>query len=180
MTELLSLFDKYGEVMFAQQRVIYRHLSREVAECDVLEVGCGTGQGTAILSQTAERIVGTDKSERSIDFARKIYPWLNFWAWDAQEDPEFWASTVVCVEVIEHIEKARSVVSTLSEIATKVLWLSTPNGRLPNDNPDHVKEFTPEEMVEMLGDHTVIRNWETWEMLSTDTCVTPLVYEVRR
>jgi ubiquinone/menaquinone biosynthesis C-methylase UbiE len=48
---------------------------RQFAEgADVLDVGCGTGYGTACLAERAKSIVGVDISKPALRWARKHYP----------------------------------------------------------------------------------------------------------
>jgi 2-polyprenyl-3-methyl-5-hydroxy-6-metoxy-1,4-benzoquinol methylase len=40
---------------------------------DVLDAGCGVGYGSAILAGAARRVVGVDRSEEAISYARERY-----------------------------------------------------------------------------------------------------------
>ena len=42
-----------------------------------LDVGCGTGYGTAVLAQTARKVFALDVSAESVAFARTRYPVSN-------------------------------------------------------------------------------------------------------
>ena len=196
--DLFEMFNAHNRVMFSQQETIYRNLFEYYVWCDkltLLEAGCGTGQGTALLSRVAMEIVGTDKLQRNVDFARAIYPWIEFETWDLNEPSHLRAPIVVCVETFEHVANPQRAMNHLLEATGKTLWLSTPNGTnkpRPPENPYHVCEYTPYEIVEFIatcrrGPHKVvprcggtIRHWETWEPLAIDTLVDPLVYEIQK
>lgn len=180
--DLLDTFDKYGCVMFDKQRLMYFHLQRAVAGSTVLEAGCGNGVGTAMLSRVATNIIGTDKSERNVTFAAALYPWLEFATWDINEPASRRADVVVCVETIEHVAHPKEAIGHLIAAAQRALWISTPNGTgkpRPPENPYHVREYTPREMLDMIGGHRVtIRDGEKWQRVGQDTLADPLVYEI--
>lgn len=180
--DTFELFNKEGAVLFQQQRSIYHHLSREVSGRHVLEAGCGVGIGTAVMGRTARSIQGSDKLQKNVLFARRMYEWIPFFVWDITEKHVGPCEVVVAVEVIEHVDDVRSAVQNLMASTVNELWISTPNGlykpRIP-ENPFHVREYSPEEIVTMFpGCDVTIHDWDTWKILSQDTTVDPLVYHV--
>lgn len=186
VSDLFELFNEHNRVMFSQQEMIYNNLAEYLKGTSphILEAGCGTGQGTAILSRISPVILGTDKSQRNVDFAKAIYPWLDFRTWDIEHSDSNRFPVVVCIEVIEHVASPKWVIGNLLEATGKTLWLSTPNGNNkpgPPENPYHVCEYTPHEILEFVAPRLVsIRHWETWEPQNTDTLVDPLVYEIQK
>ena len=209
-TDIVEMFDKYGYVMFPQQRAIYKHIQKTIGRSDaVLEAGCGHGLGTAILeqSETDAYVCGTDKLPRNVNFASQLYPWIGFCVWDINnpvpaplprpfdwvpvDEPYF--TTVVAVEVIEHVANPTEAIRNLIDVCKDTLWMSTPNGAVTNENPPsntfHVSEYTPEQMYLMIRDAATIagitmlgirtRHWETFEQLDDyNKDVNPLVYEI--
>lgn len=181
--DLVDTFDKYGCVMFHQQRRIYEFIAERVASLHVLEAGCGSGVGTAILERKTGSVVGTDKSQKNVDFARQMYPWIRFETWNINNLGPWHAPVVVCVEVLEHIADGEVAIENLLASAQDELWISTPNRRdktTPPENPYHVQEYTPQEMLSMLGDRQIsIRECETWNLQSVTTSADPLLYHIR-
>lgn len=191
--DLLDNWRRYGYVMFPQQRRIYEQLAERITG-SVLEAGCGAGTGTAMLSYADtvsgswNGVVGTDKCERNAQFARALYPWIDFRVWDIVASPApLQADTVVAVEVIEHVADPIAALRNLLAAARHEVWLSTPNGRgkpRPPSNPFHVCEWTPAEMIQMI--RTVqyecaihVLGWEDFKPVSPDTTdVDPLVYRI--
>ena len=185
-----DLFDnwrKYGYVMFPQQVSIYTHLGRQLRGDNVLEAGSGCGLGTAMLDSFGVAIAGTDKLQRNVNFARCLYPWIRFDCWDIHE---LWPGdkhdVVVSVETLEHVAHPELALANLMLAARWKLWISTPNGQgklQPPENPCHVSEYTPREIITMLEKvrnvRTInIRAWDSFEIVNADTKIDPLVYEV--
>lgn len=181
--DLFDTFEKHGSSMFCEQVAIYNNLAPCVRGEHVLEAGCGSGVGTAVLFRHVADIVGTDKLQKNVDFAKCIYPWIFFTTWDLNKPTSLRASVVVCIEAIEHVTDPQAAINHLIEAADHMVWLSTPNGvgkKRPPGNPYHTREYTPFEVLEMIGDYEVkIRHWQTWEKLHPETTIDPLVYQIQ-
>lgn len=179
-------FNRFGFVLFPQNKKIYQNLHKlrfQMWDYSILEAGCGQGTGTAILRQADCDIIGTDKLERNVKFAKELYSWIDFEVWDIAESPfREKKDIVICIEAIEHIKNYRQAIKNLIASAKKEVWISTPNRILEENqpsNPFHVKEFTIEEMLEMIGDYKVkIFHWDTFKELPLPTKVDPLVYRI--
>lgn len=180
-------FKQFGLVMFPQQRSIYAFLAKQVENLIVLEAGCGNGLGTAVLERFAEQIIGTDVGSTNVEFARCLYPWIEFQQWDIQQP---WtgeqAEAVVCVEVIEHIADPQTGIQNLLNALTTdgVLWLSTPNGLdkpKPPENRQHVDEYTVGEILDMIGQGFRVSVFDCeGTPVAFNTTVDPLLYQIER
>lgn len=135
-----------------------------------LDVGCGTGYGTQMLSALFRRAVGFDKDGPALEEARRIH-----WAEKGMErKPEYFcrldetyfllndlANFVTMIEMIEHVpvEKARELLQTVSRLmhAGGMFYLTTPLAkRADGKNPDngyHVHEYSKGELADMLGEY---------------------------
>lgn len=183
--DVFDHYKRFGYIMFKQNRRIYTHISGmfgHSAQRDwtILEAGCGTGQGAYLLKPN----LATDVSEGNVKFAKELYPDLNFDVWDIGAHP--WKEpydVVVCVDAIEHTKRYKEAFRNLMDSATRHLIISTPNRRSDNatqpSNPFHVREFYPEEVLEFMGPNTRIHHWDTFEELTPDTSVSPLIYHKR-
>ncbi len=183
-------FNRFGYVMFPQQVEIYQNIAKTIHTYDfLLDAGCGNGVGTALLDRRDNRtgrglVTGADKLERNTDFARCLYPWLAFMVWDINQAKIFnpQADIVVCVETIEHVEYPRQAIQNLIAAAREEVWISTPNGlnkKRPPNNKYHVCEYTPEEMLNMIGRAAEILHWKDLSLLPLTTKVNPLVYRIK-
>lgn len=178
-------FDRFGCVMFSQQRDIYNQLAIRLEDKIVIEAGCGNGVGSALLDRSVSHLYATDVSDRNVRFAKQLYPWIEFGVWDICQPSMRRAGWVVCVEAFEHAADPEAAARNLLDAAYRELWVSTPNGAgkpRPPDNPFHVMEYTVEEMRKFFDHPRVgrfsVRHWETFEMLHADTKTDPLVYQI--
>lgn len=127
----------------------------------VLDFGCGTGYGTALLGEVAASVIGMDIDEKAIQWARETHrnPKLNF---EQRADlgrgfPPGSFDLVTCFEMIEHVDHAMQL-DTIRSIAHLLtpggkLVISTPDPRFTAPygvNPYHLREMTEPEFMELL------------------------------
>ena len=126
-----------------------------------LDVGCGTGYGTAVLAQTARKVFALDVSAESVAFSRTSYPAPNaeFLVADCRQMPlgSETIDTAVCFEVIEHLAEQEALLEEIRRVLRPdgVLAISTPNRiyytqERKEVNPFHVREFNFEEFLTLL------------------------------
>lgn len=200
--EMLDNWRKFGYTMFPQQRQIYGNLTQQFRESihpnpvTVLEAGCGSGEGAAILERSVRvsKLISTDKLKNNVEFAKNLYPWIDFREWDISKP---WTGPkcdiVVAVEVVEHVADLAGALRNLINAASKEVWFSTPNGKgkeKPSSNPYHTNEYEPGEVLENIttlgiyhGRYQVlVYSWENFTTpllnpLHTDC--DPLVYRIK-
>lgn len=130
----------------------------------VLDVGCGTGYGTALLASKAARVAGVDIAREAIQYARANYvgPNLSFACADCRRlpFPDSLFDRAVLFEVIEHVSEQATCLSEIRRVLTPqgVLILSTPDPAGPTkgidgSNPFHIKELQEHELLELLRQH---------------------------
>jgi SAM-dependent methyltransferase len=104
----------------------------------VLDLCCGSGYGSALLSRTAASVVGVDNDAATIDTAGHAIdqPNVSFEVADAHaylrrpETSKF--DVVVCFEAIEHLQDLDDALGSLTRLAAAGvrLILSLPNGQV--------------------------------------------------
>jgi SAM-dependent methyltransferase len=129
----------------------------------VLDAGCGTGYGTALLAAAAPglKAVGIDISEEALAWAAGHYaaPNLRFQQGDCLAlpfaDHEF--GVVVAFEIIEHLADAAGFLKEAARVLAPagLLIASTPNRRYYSEergyaNPFHTREYDAEEFDRLL------------------------------
>lgn len=152
-------------------QVVYEHFhrylwaARVVRGRAVLDLGSGEGFGAAILSESAERVVGVDVDGRTVEHSRLNYaaPNLEFHVGTALDLSAYEAGSfgaVVAFEIIEHVQDQQRVLAEIARVLTDdgVLVISTPDRRLYSEasgqrNPFHERELSLDEFVELLTEH---------------------------
>ncbi|RME30192.1 MAG: class I SAM-dependent methyltransferase, partial [Deltaproteobacteria bacterium] len=147
------------ELLELEHRARYLFAARLCSEKHVIDMGCGTGYGTAILASEAASVVGVDCSEEAIDFASNNYDLENvrFFTADLQDEslPSILQEVrpggfqvVACFELIEHLEKPARLLQNMKSVMSPdgIVLISTPNISNPSrfvdgDNPFHVTEY---------------------------------------
>jgi len=128
----------------------------------VLEVGCGEGYGTSMLSKKAKKIIGIDVDKKIIEHASKKYGTekCRFEVYDGKKIPykNNVFDAVVSFQVIEHVKDDKNYVSEIWRVLRKngIFLITTPNRthRLkPGQKPwnrFHIREYYPEELENLL------------------------------
>jgi SAM-dependent methyltransferase len=137
----------------------------------VLDAGCGTGYGAALLAERpGATVTGIDVSEEAIAGCQAAYgERAAFLVADVLElpfeDDSF--DFIACFEVIEHVDAERATDELRRVLAPGGhLAVSTPNREVyPEGNPFHVREFLRDEFDELLAGRFASRQWSeqrTW------------------
>jgi ubiquinone/menaquinone biosynthesis C-methylase UbiE len=147
----------FEDANFLNHRKVYQFVSQCVADQVVLDVGCGTGYGSAILAQQARQVVGIDYSAAAIRFARRRYPKPDFRVMNAQDlrFPEAKFDFVFSSENFEHLPDRRAHLLEVRRVLHKggISFIATPNPEAfagQKRSPWHTKENTYEELVELF------------------------------
>ena len=145
-------------VDLARHRAAYVYANRNARGARLLDLGCGTGYGTAELADSLsgkiaifglDRVPPADSSRReNANFLRADLAGIPL------ADASF--STIVSFQVIEHLEDPGPYLAAIARLLEPdgSAYLTTPN-RLTSDgvNPWHVHEYEAEELRGTLGRH---------------------------
>lgn len=105
----------------------------------VLDVGCGAGYGSFLLSWVADRVDGVDRDPVAIEVAQRSYPNGPVYSVvDGTDGSLPTADIATCFEVLEHVDEPDALCRQLLGAAPEVL-LSYPNPLAagPHLNPHH-------------------------------------------
>jgi 2-polyprenyl-3-methyl-5-hydroxy-6-metoxy-1,4-benzoquinol methylase len=131
----------------------------------VLDIACGTGYGSKLLSTKAKNVAGVDISKECIAFAKKNYSNGNIMYYAASVDtclfPEASFDVICSFETIEHLENELRIkyLTNLRRWLRRdgILILSTPNKRVTSPfsikplNTFHVLEYTRNGLIDELS-----------------------------
>ena len=173
----VKLFEKNGVMLWKPTRQIYTYVKtycldkitqhpqypKFIWKPKIVDVGCGCGVGSNVLSQEADFVWGIDKNERSIKFAKECFErvknqiyyssQVSFDVWDifqeTRETMKF--DLVVCIEIIEHLNDYKTFLRTIIDKFTRKdkhggydfanpteFFIST-----PNRSNRHIQKATP-------------------------------------
>ncbi|MEO8026749.1 MAG: methyltransferase domain-containing protein [Bryobacteraceae bacterium] len=153
-----------GVDLWNEHMARYAFAARFAAGGRVLDLGCGTGYGTAALAQMAREAVGVDVAEEAIEYARTSFPLANveFIRSSATSValPDASFDLITAFEIIEHIADWAALIREARRLlrAGGLFLVSTPNVRYyaesrgeTGPNPYHVHEFEYGEFASALG-----------------------------
>jgi hypothetical protein len=145
---------------FQRHLVVYEWIRRRVGGLRVIDMACGEGYGSDVLSRSAASVVGVDANPEAHEHAKARYtrPGLRFERNMIQLFAEP-ADAIVFLQTIEHVEDPGALLEHFKRISD-VLYVSTPNvltlapeGAERSGNPWHVHEYRAAEFRALLGQH---------------------------
>jgi SAM-dependent methyltransferase len=158
---------------FQRHLAVYEWIGARTIGLRVLDMACGEGYGSEVLSRSAASVVGVDANPEAHEHARLRYRRQNLsFARGVVEnfgEPGAY-DAVVFLQTIEHVQDPAGVLRHFQSLLAPggVAYVSTPNvltlapqGQPRSDNPWHVREYRAEEFralcqeafpeVELLG-----------------------------
>lgn len=176
---MVLLYEKYHSAKRVQKRIIdkdnftYKHIIKVlefyIDGKKIIDIGCGTGSLDFYLAQKGKKIVGIDVSQNAIDTAI-----LNAKKFNLDKNIAFFVSnfpeqkikgkfdTILCFEVIEHIQNEKKTVEEIFKLLKKNgnAIFSVPSQNAPlhklgfAKNHDravgHLRRYTQESLTQLL------------------------------
>lgn len=148
----------------------------------VLDIACGAGYGTEMLSLFAGEVIGADRDDRVVHAAHSSWDRNKLLTSDALclpfETESF--DVVVSFETIEHVSNGRSFLAEMHRVLRPGghFICSTPNIRYTAHPAYHLQEYEPERFYELIRHtfskvecyaqyfrlHDRIRDLSRWQM----------------
>lgn len=145
----------------------YEHLPRYIFAkqfaqgAKILDFGCGTGYGTALLAESAQSVMGVDIDSEALNWARQTHrrPNLKF-----EHNSDLAAGLesasfdlITCFELIEHVDQKAQhfLIDSFARLLSPRgrLLISTPNPQVTvnyGNNPYHLREMNESEFYELV------------------------------
>lgn len=152
---------------FQRHLVVYEWIRARVGGLRVVDMACGEGYGSDVLSRSAASVVGVDANPEAHEHAKARYsrPGLRFERDMVQTFSEP-CDAVVFLQTIEHVEQPGELLEHFKRILAGspahpgVAYISTPNvltlapaGAERSGNPWHVHEYRAEEFRALCAEH---------------------------
>jgi SAM-dependent methyltransferase len=139
----------------------YRYAKQWAEGADVLDIGCGYGYGSNLLSKSARSVTGLDYHPPAIAFARENYGAgaenLRYLEHNANNPLPFVDDSfdlIVSSEVLEHVENQEGLIREVRRVCRSGgrAIIKTPNivSDPNNTNPHHEHVFSLEEYREFM------------------------------
>ncbi len=148
---------------FQRHLAVYEWIGARVIGKRVIDMACGEGYGSEVLSRSAASVVGVDANPEAHEHARLRYRRQNLsferGMVEMHGEPRAY-DAVVFLQTIEHVREPAAVLSHFGSLLAPggVAYISTPNvltlagpGRAKSDNPWHVREYRASEFRELCA-----------------------------
>jgi SAM-dependent methyltransferase len=142
---------------FRRHLAVYEWIGARVLGARVVDMACGEGYGSEVLSRTAASVLGVDANPEAFDHARLRYGRENLrferGMVEVHGAPGGF-DAVVFLQTIEHVQDPEGVLRHFRDLLAPrgTAYISTPNlltlapaGAEKSSNPWHIKEYRAEE-----------------------------------
>jgi 2-polyprenyl-3-methyl-5-hydroxy-6-metoxy-1,4-benzoquinol methylase len=148
---------------YRRHLAVYEWIGARVAGKHVIDMACGEGYGSEVLSRVAVGVVGVDANPEAHEHARLRYPRQNLrFARDLVESFSEPCDAVVFLQTIEHVQNPDEILEHFKSMLAPggVAYVTTPNlltlapaGAEKSGNPWHVREYRAEEFRALCSAH---------------------------
>jgi len=148
---------------YRRHLVVYEWIGARTIGERVVDMACGEGYGSEVLSRSAASVVGVDANPEAHEHARLRYPRQNLrFERDLVETFSEECDAVVFLQTIEHVQNPGEILEHFKSMLAPggIAYVSTPNlltlappGAEKSENPWHVKEYRAEEFRALCEAH---------------------------
>ncbi len=146
---------------YRRHLAVYEWIGARTTGKRVIDMACGEGYGSEVLSRSAATVLGVDGNPDAFEHARLRYRRQNLeferGAVEWYGEPDSF-DAVVFLQTIEHVQDPKGVLEHFRNLLAPggVAYVSTPNvltlapaGAEKSDNPWHIKEYRAAEFGEL-------------------------------
>jgi SAM-dependent methyltransferase len=148
---------------YRRHLAVYEWIAKRVSGLTAVDLACGEGYGTNVLASTAKSVVGVEANPETFDHARLRYTADNIrFERTLVEMFDEKVDAAVFLQTIEHVEDPDAILEQIRSNLNPggIAYVSTPNvltlapkGKERSDNPFHLREYKPQEYLELCERH---------------------------
>jgi SAM-dependent methyltransferase len=148
---------------YRRHLAVYEWIGARVIGKRVLDMACGEGYGSEVLSRSAATVLGVDANPEAHEHARLRYTHQNLTfergLVETHGEPGSF-DAIVFLQTIEHVQDPVAVLEHFKALSAPgaVVYLSTPNvltlappGAEKSDNPWHLREYRAHEFRDLCS-----------------------------
>lgn len=139
-----NIWNSEKKLLYNRKHGLYEEAYKFLEGNEILDLGCGSGRMARVLEDNEFKghYTGVDFSERAIEYCRETYKFYDFLLLNIFEKSLIGYSTILCLEVLEHIDNDLKLLENIPFSTTVVF--SVPSF----DGISHVRYFNDIENVE--------------------------------
>ena len=135
---------------------LYRYAkAREFVYGKVLDVACGWGYGSFMLKNSETQVIGVDNDHEAIAYAKNHYLDVEFIEEDIEKETLPKVDCIISLEIVEHLKDPEKFINKMKESAD-LIFLSTPAVPTVGANPDHLHDFTEDQIKGWFNDWEIL------------------------
>lgn len=148
---------------YRRHLVVYEWIAERTVGRRVVDMACGEGYGSEVLSRGAASVVGVDANPEAHEHARRRYVRQNLrFERDLVETFHEACDAVIFLQTIEHVQNPGEILEHFKSMLAPggIAYVSTPNlltlappGAEKSENPWHVKEYRAADFRELCRAH---------------------------
>ena len=126
---------------------------------NVLDISCGCGYGTYLLSKNpdVDKIVGVDVSTHAIDHAKENFTTSKCtFEVNSIEQYDTPADILVSLETAEHLEDPQILNELAERIGAKYIFVSYPSKKTTHYNKHHYHDFIDEDLIRVFSGYRLV------------------------
>lgn len=126
---------------------------------NVLDISCGCGYGTYLLSKNpdVDKIVGVDVSTHAIDHAKENFTTSKCtFEVNSIEQYDTSADILVSLETAEHLEAPQILNELAERIGAKHIFVSYPSKKTTHYNKHHYHDFIDEDLIRIFSGYRLV------------------------
>ena len=154
--------EDYEHKIRMQKRIERYSLARRFAWGNVLDVACGVGYGSYLISKNPDvkSVTGADYNEDAIEWAKKEFASDNVHFLKASiQEIETSFNFLISLETIEHLENPWDIAALMNRCAIDEGILSFPLRKTTHYNGYHLWDLSESDIEHIFSEFEILESW---------------------